>query len=333
MRTDNPQKVKLLFLLEILRQESDEQTPIKTNELCQKLFDRGIPCDRRTLSTDIQILNSFGFEVMRTKIGKSFAYYIDDRSFSVPELKILIDAIQAANFISEAKTEDFIVKLSSLGGTYKSKILRSNIVYFNTRKHTNESIYYTVQYLEEALLKGKAISFRYYKLNEKAEKIYRKQERYYADPVGLVYIDDNYYLVTYNSKYDDITNYRIDRMEYVEIENDDICDAAKNYRNRIGKYTNEIFHMFGGELHKIELSFSENLISVIQDKFGENIHITPKTENLFSTQVDIQISPTFFGWLFQFAGEMQISSPYTIKKQYEDFLINSVALLNTGKNE
>lgn len=306
MKADNPQKIKLLLLWEILRQESDEQHPITTNALCNKLCDKGVLCDRRTLSVDIEILNTYGFEVMRTKVGKSYAYYIEDRSFSVPELKVLIDAVQAANFVTAKKSDELTKKIASLGGTHRAKILKNNIVIFNTRKHTNESVYYTVEFLEEAIQKKKKVSFRYYKLNENREKIYQRDERYVVDPVALVYSEDNYYLVTYSEKYADAVNYRIDRMETVAIEEALVCDEALVRRKQIGKYTEEVFHMFGGKPETVQLKFTNNLISVIQDKFGEDVEITRLSENELTATVDVQMSPMFKGWIQQFEEDMKI---------------------------
>lgn len=143
MAQENWQKYKLLKLLELLRQETDEQHPLATSALCNRLAEMGISCERRTLTKDIAVLNELGYEVMWNWVGKEKGYYIEDRSFSVPELKILIDAVQAASFITDKKTAELIDKISELGGTHKADILKSNMVCFNTRKHSNESIYYS----------------------------------------------------------------------------------------------------------------------------------------------------------------------------------------------
>ncbi len=142
MAQENWQKYKLLKLLELLRQETDEQNPLTTSALCSKLAEMGISCERRTLTKDIAVLNELGYEVMWNWVGKEKGYYIEDRSFSVPELKILIDAVQAASFVTDKKTAELIDKIAALGGSHKADILKSNMVCFNTRKHSNESIYY-----------------------------------------------------------------------------------------------------------------------------------------------------------------------------------------------
>lgn len=143
MVQENWQKYKLLKRLELLRQETDEQNPLSTSMICKKLGEMGISCERRTLTKDIAVLNELGYEVMWVWVGKAKGYYIEDRSFSVPELKILIDAVQAASFITDKKTAELIDKIAELGGSHKAEILKSNMVCFNTRKHSNKSIYYS----------------------------------------------------------------------------------------------------------------------------------------------------------------------------------------------
>ena len=157
MAKENWQKYKLLRLLELLQQETDEEHPLTTNTICARLTELGLPCERRTLSKDIALLNSIGYEVMCQRVSKEYGYYITDRSFSVPELKILIDAVQAASFITEKKTAELVDKLAALGGSHKADILKSNMVCFNTRKHSNESIFYNVGYLEDAIEQQKHI--------------------------------------------------------------------------------------------------------------------------------------------------------------------------------
>ncbi len=189
-------KMKMLALWEILRQESDAEHPLSTNELCRKLQAKGIPCERKSVATDMAQFKSYGFDIESKKIGRERVYYVEDRQFSVPELKILIDAVQAATFIAEKKTTEMVEKIATLGGSHRSEILRSNIVRFNTRKHTNESIYYSVNELEQALIQKRQASFLYFDLNEKHERVYRKeQKRYVVDPIALVFLGDNYYLI------------------------------------------------------------------------------------------------------------------------------------------
>ena len=317
MAEDNCQKIKLLKLMEMLRQETDEQHPMTKTEVCRRLSGMGISCDRRTLSRDMKLLQEQGYEIMHVMVGHERAYYIADRSFSVPELKILIDAVQAANFIPEGKSENLISKLATLAGSNEAEVLTGNLVRFNTRKHTNDRIYYTVQALEAALRQQKKASFCYYDLNENREKIYRKDHaRYLVDPIALVYTDDNYYLMSYSEKHKGISNYRLDRMDAVAVEEESVCAKALSLTAEVGRYTEQVFRMFTGEPKTVTMEFDPSLIGVVFDKFGETTVITRTKENQCRARVDLQLSPVFYSWVFQFAGRMRIIAPKTVKEAF-----------------
>lgn len=310
MAQDNYRKIKLLKLLDMLRLETDEQHPLSTSQICAKLNAMGIICDRRTLPRDIAILNEQGYEIMSVMVGHDKCYYVEDRSFSVPELKILIDAVQAASFITDRKTTELVEKIAVLGGTHRAEILKSNMVCFNTRKHSNEQIYYNVDTIERAIQNNKKVIFYYYNLDENGDKVYRRDHHHYVvEPIALVFNEDNYYLISYSSRHDGTANYRLDRMEAVEIVDENICQKAISLRESVSGYTEQVFKMYGGELVETVLEFDDALIGVVYDKFGEDTHMQRINENTIKATVNVQISPTFWGWLFQFAGKMKIVSP------------------------
>lgn len=318
---DNWQKIKLLKLLEMLRQDTDEQHPLPTNEICWRLANMDISCDRRTLARDIALLNDQGFEVMWRWVGKEKGYYIEDRSFSVPELKIMIDAIQAASFITEKKTAELIDKIANLGGSHRADILKGNMVCFNTRKHSNESIYYNVGYLEDAIEHQKKVIFCYYDLDENGEKVYRRDGHHYvAEPVSLVFNEDNYYIVVYSSKHDNTANYRVDRMDKVEIIDEPVSEKAVSLRAEMCEYTGQAFKMYGGQPVDIVIEFDTKLIGVVYDKFGEGTKMMRSSEDKCIATLKVQTSPVFWGWLFQFAGQMRILSPDTVITEYKEHL-------------
>lgn len=309
----NSQKVKLLKLMELIRRETDEDHPISRKELCRRLVDMGISCDIRTLSKDIKALNDYGFEVLEYyRNHEKFYYSVEAQGFSVPEIKILIDCVQAASFITEKKTEELIGKIASLGGSHKAEILQSNMVCFNTRKHSNEKIYYNVDAIENALQEKKRVSFLYFDLNEKREKTYRRDKwRYKVDPLALVFNEDNYYLMTYHTKRQDIVNYRVDRMDAVEISDEDICDAAASViaKQDFGEYTEQVFKMYNGETQTVTLRFSDKLTGVVFDKFGEDTKMIKASETEIAAEVKVKESPVFYSWVFQFGKDMTIVAP------------------------
>ena len=317
MVQDNYRKIKLLKLLELLRSDSDEQNPMTTSHLCGRLEEMGIVCDRRTLSKDIALLNEHGYEIMDTTVGHEKGYYIEDRGFSVPELKILIDAVQASAFITEKKTKELVEKLAVLGGNHRAELLKGNMVCFNTRKHSNEQIFYNVDALEKAIEQQKKVLFRYFTLNEKGEKVYRRDgHRYVVEPVALVFNEYNYYVMTYSSRHESTATYRLDRMEAVSVIEEPICDKAVELRREMAQYTEQVFKMYSGKLEDVVLEFKDNLVGVVFDKFGESTPMIRVGQEKCVATVKVRVSPTFWGWLFQFAGEMRILSPQWVIDGY-----------------
>ena len=310
MARENFRKIKLLKLLEMLRQNTDEQHPMPTSGIISSLAQMGIPCDRRTLSQDIATLSDLGYEIMTTTVGHEKAYYVEDRNFSIPELKILIDAVHASSFITEKKSEELISKIASLAGSHRAEVLKRNMVCFNTRKHSNERIFYNVNDLEDAILRKKKVLFRYFDLNENGERVYRRDgHRYVVEPIALVFNEDNYYLTCYSARHDDTSNYRIDRMDSVQVLDDACCEKAIALREQVATYTGQAFKMFGGPLEDVVLEFDRSLIGAVYDRFGENTKMMSTSDTKCIASVKVQISPVFWGWLFQFSDEMNIVSP------------------------
>ena len=310
-------KMKLLTLWEILQQDTDQDHPITTNEICERLAVRGIPCERKSVAVDIALLNRCGYEVMTTKAGRQNAYYVEDRSFSVAEIKILMDAVQAAAFVTQRKADELTQKLTFLASSQNAEELQRGLVRFNTRKHTNERIYYTVDRLETAIRKQCKAGFVYFDLNEKRERVYRREKReYVVDPITLIHMEDNYYLLCYSEKYDRITTYRLDRMEQVRTLDVPVCAAAKVTDEQIAAFTEQTFKMFSGEPAAVTLRFSDALIGTVYDKFGEDTQMERVDAASCKATVQVQIAPPFWGWLFQFAGEMQILSPEELNDAY-----------------
>ncbi len=321
MSETTTRKLRVVKLLEILQQNTDMEHPIGTNELCSKLVALGIQTDRRTVAKDITVLNEQGYEVMQTKLGKQNAYYIEDRSFSLPELKILIDAVQAASFITEKKSADLISKIAALGGSHQAEILTGNIVHFNTRKHNNEQIYYNVNVLENAIREKKMVSFLYFDLDENLNKTYRKEKAIYeVEPIALVFNNDNYYLMAYDPTTDnEVRNYRVDRMDSVQHLDKCICKAAAEKIRTVSKYTEQVFRMYGGRTELVTLQFEKKLIGSIYDKFGEKTNIGKCGDEYF-VAVEVQISPTFWSWLITFKGQMKLTAPDSVIAEYKEWL-------------
>ena len=317
MIKDSSKKIKLLKLNEILQQESGPKKPLTTESLIHLLDEANITTDRITLRRDIEALREYGIDVQETRVGHQKGYYLEERMFSVAELKILMDAVQAANFISPGKTKEITDKIADMGGSRRKDILDHNIICFNTRKHSNSSVYETVDVLEKAVRNKVQASFLYYDLNENKEKVYRKnKKRYIVDPVALIFNEDNYYLMTYSEKYDAIVNYRIDRMDDVRISEKNVCAKAVLDDSDLAEYTGQAFKMYNGRLERVSLEFEDSILNAVYDKFGEDTPVIRTGKNKLVAAVSVQVSPTFMGWIFQFGKQMRILSPEGLEEEY-----------------
>lgn len=312
MVKENNQKIKLLKVFEILRHESDEDSPLTTNEILFKLKELGICCDRRTLYSDINLLNACGYEIVKVR-SKRNKYYVLNREFDIPELKILIDAVHAAPFITEKKSDVLIGKIAALAGQYRAGLLKQDIVCFGTAKHTNEKIFYHIDTINNCILSDKKVSFLYFDYGTDGARIYRKEgKRYAVNPVSLVFSNDNYYLVCYSDKYENISDYRVDRMDEVKEEAEEITDSPVRNRFDKNKFRRQVFSMFVGEPAEVEIVAENDLTNVIIDKFGENIKMTPCGGNCFQINVKVQPSPTFYSWCCAFGNKLKVISPQSV---------------------
>ena len=326
MPEENYQKIKLLKIMEILRQETDEEHPMTKVELAARLVAMNVSCSPRSLIRDIKLLNEQGYEIMDRLIGHEKAYFVCDRSFSVPELKILIDAVQAASFVTNKKTVELIDKIAALGGSHRAAILKGNMVKFNARKHRNETVYYTVGYLEDAINQNRKVAFKYFDVTETGQRAFRRDgAEYVMEPVALVFNEDNYYLISYNEKHEATTNYRVDRIDSVRILDDPVSETARSLRRKVARYTEEAFKMFNGQQETVTLRFADKLIGPVLDKFGEDTKMTRVDDHTIEATVRVRIAPTFWGWLFQFGTDMDIVEPESLKEEYKN---KAAALIN-----
>lgn len=330
MKQENAYKIKLLKLLEILRQDSDEDHYIGTTELIDKLADMGIVCDRRTLYKDIEVLNNFGYEVLCEKSpGKPNCYCVADRSFDVPELRILMDAVQAASFVTPSKTEILLDKIADLGGSHRAELLQSNIVRFNTTKSTNENIFYAISEINSAIENNKKVSFEYFDFNEKHERVYRKDhKRYFVNPLATIFDDDNYYLIAYYGKYPGVVHYRIDRMDRVEMVEEQSKDFYNGEPIDLKHHKKTIFGMFQGETQEVEFKADKCLLDVIFDVFGDNITLEPLNDNTVTFKAEVQVSPTFLGWCCSFGDKLKVLSPENVVDNIKTYL-ETIAVFDT----
>ncbi len=306
-------KAKLLHIAQILMQESDEEHPISTNELIEKLALRGIYAERKAIYDDIRTLEDFGLDINTVK-AKSNLYFIGERTLQLPELKLLVDSAVASRFITESKSRELIKKLGSLTSRHYAKALNRQVFMADSLKSPNEQIYYNVDAIYQALAEEKQISFKYLKWTmDKTREEKHKGEKYIISPLGLAWADNNYYLIGYSREREKILHFRVDKMASISVLSDRSDSPDEDFD--ILKYTNRTFSMFGGEEEMIELLVHNSLIGVIIDRFGQSTAIIRRDAEHFIANVRVSASPVFLGWVMSFGNKMQILSP---KKVVED---------------
>ena len=245
-------------------------------------------------------------------------YRIVDRKFTEPELRILTDAVQAAAFISEKKTEELITKIAELGGRNKAELLKKNVVRFNTTKCKNESVLYSVSEISAAIENGRKISFRYFNYDKNHKKVYRhKGERYTVNPLATIYDNNFYYLISYDGKHNDVVHYRVDRMDGVEML-ETRADRYTGNEQDLQKHKKTLFGMYQGEAEEVEFEAESEIIDRLFDTFGDEIRFEDNNGKL-RFKAEVQISPTFIVWCLSFGDRLKVIAPEKVKERLSSY--------------
>lgn len=316
------QRLKLLYLLKILSEETDDTHGLSLKEIVARLNSYDVTADRKTMYTDFEQLKKFGVDIVSVQKGRDTLYHIGGREFELPELKLLVDSVQSAKFLTERKSKQLIDKLETLCSKYEAKHLHRQVWIAGRVKTMNESIYYNVDILHEAINAKKQVRFRYYQWNIKKEMELRKQGAWYqVSPWELMWDDENYYLVAFDENENKIKHYRVDKMLKLEIvEKDRVGNDAYREFN-LPKYTKSLFGMYGGELTAVTLEGRNDLVGVVIDRFGKDITIRKKDEETFIAQVNVAVSRQFFGWMFAIGEGLRIIAPEPVVTQMREELI------------
>ncbi|WP_044912986.1 helix-turn-helix transcriptional regulator [Butyrivibrio sp. WCE2006] len=321
------QKLKLYYLSKILLEETDDDHGLTMPEILKELEKYGVSADRKSIYTDIDALNDIGLDVVGEKTGKNFCYHIGSRRFELAELKLLVDAIQSFKFITEKKSNALIKKLTTLASNYEAIQLERQLSVSGRIKTMNESIYYTVDEIHNAISQNRKIKFNYMTWNTDKKLVPRKKEAYVISPWRLTWNDENYYLIAYDSDAGIIKHYRVDKMNKIEIL-DDKREGKEHFKAfDLAEYTNRAFGMFGGEATNVTLTIKDEMIGVLLDRFGKEIMIKPaKKKGWSDVRVEVAVSEQFFGWLFGLGPSIKISAPASVVKAYKEELNNLLDL-------
>ncbi len=310
------QKLKLLYLLKILNEYTDDTHAITLTEIQSHLESYGISAERKSLYADFENLRSFGVEV-EVKRDDKVSYYIANRTFRLPELKLLVDAVQSSKFITKKKSTELIEKLSSLTSIYERRQLNRQVYVTNRIKTFNEEVYINVDAVHEAINENKKISFKYYEWTINKEKRFRHDGAVYViSPWAMTWDDENYYMIGYDSAACLIKHFRVDKMANVKML-DEVRDGGENFGNfDVGLYSKQVFGMFGGEREMVTLRCHSSLAGVVIDTFGKDTAFFNAGGEYFIINVNVAISPTFFSWIFGFGDRIKILSPDNVAQMF-----------------
>lgn len=313
-------KPRILYLMKILLERTDEEHPLSTSQLIEILnTDYNISAHRTTIPKEIAALQEFGIDIVSIRSTQT-KYFVGNRDFELPELKLLIDAVESSKFITSKKSEALINKIHTLTSPGQAAKLKRNNYVADRIKPDNESIYYIVDAINDAINAGKKISFQYYDYVGLKKKVLKnKGEIYTLSPYKLLWNGDYYYIIGYSDKHNTVVNFRVDRIATnPEILDVDAVPMPKDFD--IVNFTKEVFFMFSGKEVMVDLRCDNSLMKTMVDRFGEDVKTLAYDMTSFRLQTEVSTSPTFFGWVFGFGGKVQILGPKEVKEQYRQMI-------------
>ena len=311
-KSDN-QKLKILYILDYLQKNSHREHPVRAAELIAMLeSEHDISCDRKTIYSDIAALQDYGVDIVSLP-GKNGGYYIASRNFELPELKLLIDAVQSSRFLTEKKSRELIGKLCSQCSVHDARLMRRDVLVSGRVKSMNETIYYNVDAIQEAIAQNRQITFRYFDWDLGGKRKYRDRD-YQASPYGLCQDNENCYLLAHSPRHG-VTSYRVDRMTDIRLTEENRIPCPELTGKALAEHANRLFQMYSGEETTVKLRFHRSLINVVVDRFGRDILLIPDDETHFVFTVNVAVSPMFLSWVIGFGSKARILYPQSVIDQ------------------
>lgn len=321
MAKGSNQKLKLLYLLKIMLEKTDDEHSISMSEIVTELARYDVTAERKSIYSDFEDLEKIGFEVIGEQKGRNYRYHIGNRRFELAEVKLLIDAIQSSKFITEKKSKELIDKIKTLVSVNNAKQLQRQVYVHGRIKTMNECIYYVVDAIHNAIAEDKKIRFQYCEWNIGKELVPKHDGKYYeVSPWALTWDDENYYLIGYDSDAGKIKHYRVDKMICISMS-----DSARDGKNEFPKvdlaaYAKQSFGMYGGETKSVILEFPNEKCGIFIDRFGKNINFQKVDDSHSRTMVSVAVSNQFFGWIFGLGSDVTIVGPDDVVKKMGDYL-------------
>ena len=301
-------KLKLLYLAKYLEEETDQEHPAGMPELLAYLTANGISAERKSVYDDLRLLESFGMDIETVK-GRQFGYYLGERTFQLPEVKLLVDAVQAAPFLTQKKSMELIGKLEQLTSRPMARQLRRQVYVLGRPRTTNETLYYAVDGIHTAISRDRQVSFRYFDWTAEGQRAFRRDgAAYVTDPVALC-VDRYYYLVAYDSEAGIIKHFRVDKMLDIGIL-DEARDGQEGFAALdMAEYAKKVFGMFSGREERVRMRFDSRLVGAVLDRLGRDVSLIPDGETHFFVSADVVVSPQFFAWISGFGSLARIVGP------------------------
>ncbi|MBQ8110665.1 MAG: WYL domain-containing protein [Clostridia bacterium] len=309
-------KLKMLYLARIFMEETDEEHMLSLQQIAAKLAQLDISADRKTLYQDFEELRHFGLDIISEQVGHTTFYYLGARDFELPELKLLVDSVQSAKFITDKKSRELIRKLESLVSRHQAQQLHRQVLIAGRVKTMNESIYYNIDKLHGAINTDSQIRFQYYQWNVRKETVLRRDGAWYqVSPWALLWDDENYYLVAYDAADDKIKHYRVDKMLRIKLLDERRLGKERFKAFDTARYAKTLFGMFGGEESAVTLEGDASMVGVIIDRFGKDVPIVPVGEGRFEASVNVAVSTQFFGWIMGLGDGIRITGPTSVVRR------------------
>lgn len=314
------QKLKLLYIVKLLEENTDENHPVSTADIIEYLEKNGIHSERKSIYDDMEKLCDFGYDIVQVKSRLGGGYYMAGRDFELAELKLLVDAVQSSRFLTTRKSRSLIKKLERMAGKHDAGKLQRQVYVAGRIKTENESIYYSIDNIHRAIQENRQISFQYLDWNLKKELAPRANSQRTVSPWALIWQDENYYLAAYDSGDACMKHYRVDKMGKVEVRGEAREGLEQFEKVDLALYTNQIFGMYGGEEAVVTLQLPNRLVGVVLDRFGREADIRQMPEEKFHVRAKVTVSGQFFGWLAGIGREAVIVSPACVREQYRKWL-------------
>lgn len=305
-------QIRILHLFQFLYRNTDEMNPASVADILRFWELQGICSERKQVYKDIALLQDFGVDVIRIKSTQNH-YFIGDRLFELPELKLLVDAVESSRFITSKKSGDLIRKLGQLTSNTQAEQLDRHIYMDGMPKPSNEAIYYIVDTIQSSIQSNQQISFQYYEYLPTKEKVLKHQGyRYQFTPYALIWNRDHYYVVGWSEKHMKLSQFRVDRMTSVEMMDQ---PGHQLLGFEPAEYVQKVFGMYPDDLQMVTLFCENDVMRSIIDRFGEGVRTEVVDDDHFQAIVEVAPSPPFFGWIFTFAGKIRILKPDNVLEE------------------